>query len=136
MTSTATTAVLRFNRFEVQPHERRLLIDGQVVTVGPRAFDVLVALAERAGKLVSKDTLLDLAWGRLVVDENNIQAQVSALRKLLGRDVIATIPGRGYRLTARSVSDRPATIPLAPPAAAPAASAPARSYPCRPDQRW
>ena len=104
MTSTATTPVLRFDRFEVQRHERRLLIDGRATAIGPRAFDVLVALAERAGELVSKDTLLDLAWGRLVVDENNIQAQVSVLRKLLGRDVIATIPGRGYRLTARPES--------------------------------
>ena len=60
---------------------------------------MLLVLAERAGKLVSKNELLDLVWAGVVVEENNLQVQVSALRKLLGPDVIATIPGRGYRLT-------------------------------------
>jgi non-specific serine/threonine protein kinase len=69
------------------------------MAVGPRAFNLLVALAERAGKLVSKDELLDLVWPNLVVEENNLQVQVSALRKILGADAIATVPGHGYRFT-------------------------------------
>ena len=93
------TAAYRFGTFELQPDQRRLLVAGRPVALGPRAFDVLLVLAERAGKLVSKNELLDLVWAGVVVEENNLQVQVSALRKLLGPDVIATIPGRGYRLT-------------------------------------
>jgi predicted ATPase len=74
-----------------------LLEDGKPLSITPRAFDVLVALVERAGEIVSKDTLLKTAWPGLVVEENNLQVQVSTLRKLLGPQTIATIPGRGYR---------------------------------------
>ena len=89
----------RFGRFVVQPRERRLLVDGQPVTAGPRAFDVLLLLIERAGQLVTKDELLEGVWPKLIVEENNLQVQVSALRKILGQEAIATIPGRGYRFT-------------------------------------
>ncbi len=93
----------RFDRFELHLPDRRLLNEGKPVAVGPRAFDVLVALLERAGELVSKDELLERAWAGLVVEENNLQVQVSVLRKVLGAQAIATIPGRGYRF-ALSVS--------------------------------
>ena len=93
------TAVYRFNSFELQPEQRRLLVDGHPAALGPRAFDVLLALVERAGQLVSKNQLLDLVWPGLVVEENNLQVQISTLRKLLGPQAIATIPGRGYRWT-------------------------------------
>jgi non-specific serine/threonine protein kinase len=89
----------RFGGFELQPATRRLLAQGQPVAMGARAFNLLLALAERAGKRVSKDELLDLVWPNLVVEENNIQVQVSTLRKILGADAIATIPGYGYQLT-------------------------------------
>jgi DNA-binding winged helix-turn-helix (wHTH) protein len=68
--------------------------------LGARAFDVLLVLAERAGQLVTKHELLDLAWPGLVVEENNLATQVGNLRKVLGGEIIATIPGRGYRFTA------------------------------------
>ena len=64
-----------------------------------KGVDVLLALVERAGQLVSKNELLDLVWPGLVVEENNLQVQISTLRKLLGPQAIATIPGRGYRWT-------------------------------------
>jgi hypothetical protein len=72
---------------------------GQDVAVTPRAFDLLVALVERAGQLVSKNELLELVWPKLVVEENNLQVQISTLRKLLGAQAIATVPGRGYKFT-------------------------------------
>jgi len=97
MTATRTLAPLRFGRFELQPKERRFLVDGQPIAVGARAFDLLVALVERAGRLVAKNELLELVWPGLVVEENNLQVQVSTLRKLLGPTAVATIPGRGYR---------------------------------------
>src|SRR5512143_4155469 len=90
---------IRFGGFELQPGERRLLQDGQPMAVGPRAFNLLVALVEHAGQLLSKDELLDIVWPNLVVEENNLQVQVSTLRKILGAQSIATIPGHGYRFT-------------------------------------
>ena len=101
MTLPPSAAALRFGRFELQPHERRLLVAGEPAALGARALDLLQALAERAGQLVSKQALMDLVWPDVVVEENNLAAQISALRKVLGGDVIATIPGRGYRFTAK-----------------------------------
>src|ERR1700674_117576 len=98
----------RFERFELQPSERRLLAAGVPAVVDPRAFDVLIALVERAGHLVTKEELFSLVWPRLVVEENNLQVQVSALRKILGPAAIATVSGQGYRFTlevSREVTD-------------------------------
>ena len=88
-----------FDRFVLQPAERRLLANGVPVPIGPRAFDVLSLLVEHAGHLVSKDLLLTTVWPRVVVEENALQVQISALRKVLGRAAIATVSGRGYRFT-------------------------------------
>lgn len=100
----------RFEGFELQAVQRRLLIGGEPVALGARAFDVLRVLATRAGDTVSKSELFDLVWPNVVVEENNLQVHISALRKLLGPQTIATIPGRGYRLTAER-RDGPATTP-------------------------
>ena len=91
------TANYKFGRFELSPATRQLLVDDQPAALGARAFDVLRALIERRERLVTKEELLDLAWPGLVVEENNLQVQVSALRKILGNDAIATVAGRGYR---------------------------------------
>ena len=118
MNKPAAATTLRFGPFELQIAERRLLRDGVPVALGSRAFDLLQALAERRGHLVGKDALMDLVWPGLVVQENNLAAQVSALRKAVGADVIATIPGRGYRFVApvqAGGSDAPAA-PADPPA--------------------
>ena len=80
----------RFGSFELRPNQRQLLADGHPVALGDRAFDVLLALVERAGQLVTKDELLALVWPNLVVEENNLQVQVSTLRKVLGAGAIAT----------------------------------------------
>ena len=86
----------KFGPVEVRPWQRALLINNAPVSLSGRAFDLLVALIERAGRLVTKDELLDAVWGRIVVEEGNLHVHVSALRKLLGADMISTIPGRGY----------------------------------------
>src|SRR5262245_50323012 len=100
-TPTPAARPLRFGRYELQSHERRLLVDGKVATLGARAFDLLLALAERPGRLVGKRALMELVWPGLVVQDNNLAAQMSTLRKVVGDEVIATIPGRGYRFVAR-----------------------------------
>ena len=89
--------VYRFDGFEVRRVERELRVGGERAGIGSRAFDVLLALLDHRDRVVSKNELLDSVWPGLVVEENNLQAQVSALRKLLGPKAIATIPGRGYR---------------------------------------
>ena len=98
----------RFGRFELRTATRELLADRVAVPLGARAFDVLLALVERRERLVPKSELLDVVWPGLVVEENNLQVQISALRKVLGQDAIATIPGLGYRFTA-ALSERGAS---------------------------
>jgi predicted ATPase/DNA-binding winged helix-turn-helix (wHTH) protein len=115
----------RFGHFEIRPAQRQLLIDGAPATLGARAFDLLLALAERRERVVAKAELLDIVWPRVIVEENNLQVHVSALRRLLGPQAIATIPGRGYRFTAPACDD--ANLQVAPPAAAPAPAMPAAS---------
>jgi predicted ATPase/DNA-binding winged helix-turn-helix (wHTH) protein len=93
-----------FGRFRVLP-QRRQLLDGDVtLELGSRAFDVLMVLLEARGSLVTKDELLDRVWPGTIVEENNIQVQVSTLRKALGEDrkLIQTVPQRGYRFTAET----------------------------------
>ena len=89
----------RFGQVEVRPAERQLLVKGQPAAVGARAFDVLLALIDNRDRVVTKDELLQTCWPGLIVEENNLQVQVSTLRKVLGAQAVATIPGRGYRFT-------------------------------------
>src|SRR6202011_653640 len=94
-------ASVAFGRFRVLPHRRELLADGQPINLGGRAFDVLMALIEARGAVVSKDALMARVWPDRVVEENNLQSQIMALRKVFGaeRDFIRTISGRGYQFT-------------------------------------
>src|SRR6187549_1266888 len=92
-------ASYRFGTIEVRPAERRVLVSGAAVALGARAFDLLVALIENRDRVMTKDELLALVWPGVVVEENNLQVQVSTLRKILGNHSIATLPGKGYRFT-------------------------------------
>ena len=124
----APTPEFRFGSARLDVAQRQLQIDGRPVKLGARAFDVLLALIERRERAVDKNELFELVWPDVVVEENNLQVHISTLRKLLGPQAIATIPGRGYRFTAGI--DAPANgaapavgkEPTAPPAA-PAAAA-------------
>ncbi len=85
--------------FTLRPQQRQLLLDGKPAKLGARAFDMLSMLVERRGHTVSKAELLARVWAGRVVAENNLEVHIWALRKLLGTNAIATIPGRGYRFT-------------------------------------
>jgi predicted ATPase/DNA-binding winged helix-turn-helix (wHTH) protein len=93
--------------------------------LGGRAFDVLVVLIEAKGAVVSKDELMRRVWPGRIVEENNLQAQVKALRKAFAdRDLIRTVVGRGYQFR-REVRTRPGThIERAQPGTASIVSAP------------
>lgn len=84
---------LKLNR-----RDRSLSRNGVAIPLGGRALDVLGVLAESAGETVGKDDLLNRVWPGLTVEENNLQVQISTLRKALGEGWILTIPGRGYQL--------------------------------------
>lgn len=109
----------RFDRFELRPLERVLYLAGEPTNLGARAVEVLTVLVSEYGRVVSKSELLDRVWPNVVVEENNLQVQISSLRKLLGAKSIATVPGRGYRfcLAVDNDAERPAGAPLASPQA-------------------
>src|ERR1700730_15744607 len=104
-------AAIGFGSFSVLPHRPELLAEGRPVELGGRAFDVLMVLIEASGAVVSKDDLMNRVWPDRIIDENSLQAQISALRRAFGadRDLIRTIAGRGYQFTGaiRAVSVRP-----------------------------
>lgn len=84
---------------EIDLEQRRVHKGGVPVKLHGRAIELLVALVERRGREVSKEELLAVVWPGLVVEDNNLQVHVTALRKLLGRDAIVTLHRRGYRFT-------------------------------------
>lgn len=94
---------LAFGRFRVSPHQRELLAEGEPIKLGGRAFDVLMALIEARGAVISKDALMAQVWPDRIVEENNLSAHILALRKAFGpdRELIQTVYGRGYRFTGK-----------------------------------
>ena len=117
--------LIRVGTFDLFPSERLLCVGGKPVELGSRAFDVLLVLVEHHGRLVTKATLLERVWPRLVVDENNIPTQIASLRRALGVGAIRTVQGYGYRLdlevSSPAAKGEPAvaTPPTPPPRAAP-----------------
>lgn len=99
MSDNARVAPLRFGPFELREGQRQLLRDGKAVVLGARAFDILLLLISRPGGVVTKAELFAAAWPGVTVEENNLQVQISTLRKTLGAAAIATVPGRGYQFT-------------------------------------
>ena len=119
-----------FGPFRLDPVRRRLLRDGEPVQLTPKAFETLLALVQQSGRTVEKEDLMRRVWGGAVVEENNLNQNITALRKCLGDTrqasrYIATIPGLGYRFVAdvRHVAE---PEPLAPPAE-PVETAPAEA---------
>ncbi|HZB90048.1 MAG TPA: winged helix-turn-helix domain-containing protein, partial [Stellaceae bacterium] len=112
-------ASVAFGRFRVVPHRRELLAGDRPLKLGGRAFDVLMALIEARGEVVDKDALMARVWPGRVVEENNLQAQITTLRKAFGadRELIRTISGRGYQFAGEvrilpASSDQPARTGL------------------------
>jgi DNA-binding winged helix-turn-helix (wHTH) protein/tetratricopeptide (TPR) repeat protein len=89
--------------------QRVLLEEGRAVALTPKVFDTLLYMLGRAGETFSKEELMQAVWPDTIVEENNLNQNISTLRRLLGEKrgenrYIATIPGRGYRFTAPVVS--------------------------------
>jgi pimeloyl-ACP methyl ester carboxylesterase/DNA-binding winged helix-turn-helix (wHTH) protein len=97
--------VYEFGAFRLEVGERRLLCDGRPVPLTARVFDTLRVLVEHAGRLLTKDELMGSIWPDSVVEENNLNHNVSVLRRALGEQAtgqsyIETVPRTGYRFVA------------------------------------
>ena len=98
-------AAYRFGPFHLDVRERRLSRGGEVIPLRLKVFDTLLVLVENAGRLVTKQELLDRVWPETTVEENNLNHNVSMLRKALGekatgQQYIETVPRVGYRFAA------------------------------------
>jgi DNA-binding winged helix-turn-helix (wHTH) protein/TolB-like protein/Tfp pilus assembly protein PilF len=104
--SNPVTRFYEFGNFRLDALTRTLLRDGQAVPLAPKAFEMMLALAESHEKILSKDDLMRRIWPDTIVEENNLTVIISILRKALGENpsqhrYIVTIPGRGYRFVAK-----------------------------------
>jgi predicted ATPase/DNA-binding winged helix-turn-helix (wHTH) protein len=102
---TLMSEAFAFGPFRLLVARRELLAHGVPVTLGQRAFEILLTLVSRHGQLVTKDELMAEVWPGVVVEENNIQVHISAVRKVLaaagdGERYLLTVAGRGYRFVA------------------------------------
>ena len=107
----------QFGPFCLDRVKRRLAREGELVKLNPKAFETLLVLVEQRGKTIEKDELLNKVWRDTVVEENNLNQSITALRKSLGdsrekSEYIATVPGVGYRFVAEvRVVEAPAGVP-------------------------
>ncbi len=105
MADTAVRGAYRFGPFCLDVRERRLSRGDEVIPLRLKVFDTLLVLVENAGRLVTKQELLDTVWPETTVEENNLNHNVSVLRKALGeratgQQYIETVPRVGYRFAA------------------------------------
>jgi DNA-binding winged helix-turn-helix (wHTH) protein/Tol biopolymer transport system component len=96
---------LQFGDVTLVPVERLVLRNGQPLSLTPKAFDLLLVLAENPGRLLTKEHLMQAVWADTAVEESNLSYHVFAIRKALGDtaengQLIETVPKRGYRFTA------------------------------------
>jgi predicted ATPase/DNA-binding winged helix-turn-helix (wHTH) protein len=106
----ARASARQFGPIEIRAAERQLRVDGKPVRLGVRAFGLLRALLHNRDRVVPRSELLAAVWPGQAVNENNLNVQIAALRKALGPNAVATIPGRGYRFTLPDDAD-PAAAP-------------------------
>ncbi len=104
--------MIRIGNAQVSLERREVFLDGKPLPLGGRAFEVLATLIRANGRVVCKDELFSQVWAGTVVEDNNLQVQISLLRKAFGdRGLIQTVPRRGYRLAAQVSSDVAALAP-------------------------
>ena len=95
--------VYEFDGYSVLTGSRRFLrADGELIPLTPKVFETLLYLVENHGRIIEKDELMEALWSDTIVEENNINKNISVLRRILGEKqgenrYIATVPGRGYK---------------------------------------
>ncbi len=100
----AYSTIYRFGGFRLDVGERLLFDDDRPVTLAPKVFDTLRMFVENAGRVLSKERMLDEVWEGSFVEENNLAQNISQLRRVLGESstskFIETVPKYGYRFVA------------------------------------
>jgi len=118
--------VYEFGDFRVDAVQRllSLKVDGRPLPLVSRAFETLLYFVQHHGELLDKGTLMKAVWPDAVVEENNLNQSITAIRRALGENpgehrFIVTVPGRGYRFVAevRTVTAGPSGAETAPPPA-------------------
>lgn len=97
--------IYEFGPFRLNPQKRILLRQGELVALTPKAFEILLALVESRGEVLVKEELMQDIWPDTIVEEGNLNRNISTLRKVLGESpndhrYIVTVPGRGYQFVA------------------------------------
>jgi TolB-like protein/DNA-binding winged helix-turn-helix (wHTH) protein/Tfp pilus assembly protein PilF len=96
--------VFEFGPFRLDASQHLLFRNGELISLSPKAAEILVVLVHNHGRLVKKDALMRLVWADCFVEESNLTVHISSLRKTLGEGngmaYIETVPRRGYRFTA------------------------------------
>jgi DNA-binding winged helix-turn-helix (wHTH) protein/Flp pilus assembly protein TadD len=96
----ATPTAYHFGDYRFEPFNARLICQGRVIPLTAKAAETLRQLVEHPDTLVTKETLMSAVWPDTAVDDNNLNQQISSLRKVLGEDgatFIETVPRRGFR---------------------------------------
>ena len=112
MPEPAQSEVYKFESFRIDGGKRLLWNGAEPLTLTPKVFDTLLYLVRNAGNTVNKDELMAAIWPDTVVEENNLNKNISALRQTLGERpgehrFIATVPGKGYRFVATVTEKEP-----------------------------
>lgn len=90
-----------FGDFHIDANQRLLLRNGEPVALTPKVFDTLLHLVQHQGEVAAKDELIRDVWPDTVVEENNLNQNISTLRRILGENrYILTVPGKGHRFVA------------------------------------
>ena len=98
-------SIYEFGEFRIDAVKRKLLRDGDPVALTPKVFDTLLHLVQRQGEIIEKEELMRAVWPDTVVEENNLNQNISTLRRVLQEHrgenrFILTVPGKGYRFIA------------------------------------
>jgi len=108
-TSGSGSVYYRFGPYHLDEAERLLLRNGVKVPITPKVFDTLLILVQNAGRVMTKERLLQKVWPDTFVEEANLSVNIAALRKALGEsehEYIETLPKRGYRFVATVISEK------------------------------
>jgi pimeloyl-ACP methyl ester carboxylesterase/DNA-binding winged helix-turn-helix (wHTH) protein len=114
-----SAGLYQFGPFQLDSAEHRLLREGVEVDLQLKAFEILCLLVENAGRLMKKEELLARIWPDTIVEENNLNKNVSLLRKALGEHAtgqayIETVPRVGYRFVAKVTELTSPSVPAVP----------------------
>lgn len=110
--------LVEFGGFSLDTGQRRLCdVDGKPIPLSSRAFDTLLYLLDHPGIVLDKDALMQAVWPNVIVEENNLNQAVSALRRALGEGHIVTIAGRGFQFVTpvKRLSTLASPTPVPPP---------------------